>query len=70
MYILIRKIYFKNIFENFFESVDVIFYRRSKTRENGRPSTAEGLSRIGPRHVPYRNSLLTMVLRDSLGGYT
>ncbi|XP_048779617.2 uncharacterized protein LOC125683007 isoform X2 [Ostrea edulis] len=40
---------------------------RSKTRENGRPSTAEGLSR-GPRHVPYRNSLLTMVLRDSLGG--
>lgn len=41
---------------------------RSKTRENGRPSTAEGLSRTGPRHVPYRNSLLTMVLRDSLGG--
>ncbi|XP_062607249.1 kinesin-like protein KIF6, partial [Saccostrea cucullata] len=40
---------------------------RSKTRDNGRPSTAEGLSR-GPRHVPYRNSLLTMVLRDSLGG--
>ncbi|KAK7491439.1 hypothetical protein BaRGS_00017268 [Batillaria attramentaria] len=29
-----------------------------------RPSSAES----GRRHVPYRNSLLTMVLRDSLGG--
>ncbi|XP_078333663.1 uncharacterized protein LOC111136397 isoform X5 [Crassostrea virginica] len=40
---------------------------RSRTRENGRPNTAEALTR-GSRHVPYRNSLLTMVLRDSLGG--
>ncbi|KAL4224986.1 hypothetical protein ACF0H5_015681 [Mactra antiquata] len=31
-----------------------------------RPSSADGIR--GPRHVPYRNSLLTMLLRDSLGG--
>lgn len=30
-----------------------------------RPSSADGIR--GPRHVPYRNSLLTMLLRDSLG---
>lgn len=69
MYILIRKIYFKNIFENFFESVDVIFYRRLKIRENGRFSIVEGLSRIGFRYVFYRNLLFIMVFRDSLGGY-
>ncbi|XP_053385145.1 uncharacterized protein LOC128550327 isoform X2 [Mercenaria mercenaria] len=31
-----------------------------------RPRSADGIR--GPRHVPYRNSLLTMLLRDSLGG--
>lgn len=31
-----------------------------------RPSSADGIR--GSRHVPYRNSLLTMLLRDSLGG--
>lgn len=69
MYILIRKIYFKNIFEKFFESVDVIFYRRLKIRENGRFSIVEGLSRIGFCYVFYRNFLFIMVFRDSLGGY-
>ncbi|XP_052801023.1 uncharacterized protein LOC128231841 isoform X2 [Mya arenaria] len=32
----------------------------------GRPLSADALR--GPRHVPYRNSQLTMLLRDSLGG--
>ncbi|XP_033751791.1 LOW QUALITY PROTEIN: kinesin heavy chain-like [Pecten maximus] len=35
------------------------------SRHGARPSSAD-LST--PKHVPYRNSLLTMVLRDSLGG--
>ena len=42
-----------------------------------RPQSADGLARARPssagyssqtaKHIPYRNSLLTMVLRDSLG---
>lgn len=32
-----------------------------------RPSTADSANSRLFRHVPYRNSLLTMVLRDSLG---
>ncbi|XP_052233464.1 kinesin-like protein KIF3A isoform X2 [Dreissena polymorpha] len=33
---------------------------------SNRPTSADDIR--GPRHVPYRNSLLTMLLRDSLGG--
>ena len=33
---------------------------------SNRPRSADGI-REGGRHVPYRNSLLTMLLRDSLG---
>ncbi|XP_076114042.1 uncharacterized protein LOC143082305 isoform X1 [Mytilus galloprovincialis] len=43
--------------------------KKSRYNLPNRPATAEG-TRVGniSKHVPYRNSLLTMVLRDSLGG--
>lgn len=44
----------------------MIFYEDRYTF-SGRPSSADGVR--APRHVPYRNSLLTMLLRDSLGRY-
>ncbi|KAJ8298689.1 hypothetical protein KUTeg_022749 [Tegillarca granosa] len=41
-------------------------YRGYSSSLKQRPSSADGHRNI--RYVPYRNSLLTMVLRDSLGG--
>ncbi|XP_060082119.1 kinesin heavy chain-like [Ylistrum balloti] len=42
---------------------------RSQSFRNSRHGTRPGSADLStPKHVPYRNSLLTMVLRDSLGG--